>query len=307
MQALSLSSGDPVLDRRLDWARGMLESGDAAAAAELVAETVRDAPDFLAGWFLLGEARERAGARDAAVAAFRRALALDSSDRLGAGLRLARLGEAPARAMSPAYVRGLFDQYAARFDRELIDHLGYCGPAVMIAAIDRVAGASFRRVLDLGCGTGLMGAAIRSRAELLVGIDLSPAMLAEARTKGIYDRLVEADLVDGLAAENCEFDLVLAADVLAYFHDLAAPLAAAARVLAPHGLTALTLERHAGEGAILDDTLRYAHGAAHLRAAAAAAGLTLAHLAPATTRTEKREAVDGWVAVLSRGRTTGCP
>jgi predicted TPR repeat methyltransferase len=301
---LPLSSGNPLLDRRLAWARGSLDKGEAAAAAALLAEIVAEAPNFLAAWFALGEAHAQAGALNEAAAAFRRALSLDPADRLGASLRLTRLGAEPA-PMPPAYVRALFDQYAGRFEREL-GHLSYRGPAVLAAAIDTVAGTArrFDRVLDIGCGTGLMGTAIRPRAGALVGVDLSPAMLAEARAKGLYDRLLAADLVEFLAAEAGAFDLIVAADVLVYIPDLAPVLAVAARVLAPDGLFAFTLEHSEGEPA-LGAGLRYAHGTVHLREAAAAAGLSVRHLAPVSTRSEKGRPVASLVAVLSRGRTTG--
>jgi predicted TPR repeat methyltransferase len=301
---LPLSSGDPLLDRRLAWARGLMERGEAAAAAALLAETMAAAPDFLAAWFALGEACEQSGAPDEAAAAFRRALALDPADRLGVSLRLARLEAQPA-AMPPAYVRALFDQYAPRFDRELVGHLSYRGPAVLLAAIDNVVGAAtgFDRALDLGCGTGLMGATLRPRAGALLGVDLSPAMLAEARAKTLYDRLIAADLMDFLADEAGAFDLVVAADVLVYFLDLAPVLAAVARVLMPGGLFAFTLEH--GSELALGEGLRYAHSEGHLRDAATAAGLAVRHLAAVSTRSEKGKPVAGLVAVLSHGRTTG--
>ncbi len=302
---LPLSSGDPLLDRRLEWARGLLDQGEAAAAAALLAETTAQAPDFLAAWFALGEACERSGALDQAAGAFRRALALDPHDRLGASLRLTRLGAETPAAMPPAYVRALFDQYAPRFDRELVDHLSYRGPAVLLGAVDAVAGATrFDRVLDLGCGTGLMGEAIRPRAGELVGVDLSPAMLAAAKAKGLYDRLIAADLLDFLAGETAAFDLIVAADVLVYFPDLRPVLAAAARLLAPEGLLAFTLE-HGEGGPALGQGLRYAHSEEDLRNAAGAAGLALRHLAVVSTRSERGSPVAGLAAVLSRGRTTG--
>jgi predicted TPR repeat methyltransferase len=301
---LLLSSGDPVIDRRLEWARGLIAEDEVAAAAELLRETLAAAPGFLAGFFLLGEAYERAGEREHAIASFRRALAIDPQDRLGAGLRLARLDAAPsAGAMSDAYVRALFDQYAARFDAEVVGSLGYRGPVLLRAAVERAAAARglpphFARVLDLGCGTGLMGAAIRDRSGELIGVDLSPAMIAAARAKGIYDRLAVGDLASFLAADGERFDLILAADVFVYVDDLGPVLAAAGRKL-DAGLIAFTVETHVGEEVIVRESLRFAHGEVHLRAAAAAAGLDIALLEPASTRTEKGSAAEGILAVLA--------
>jgi predicted TPR repeat methyltransferase len=96
--------------------------------------------------------------------------------------------------------------------------------------------------------------------------------------------------------------LIVAADVFAYFAWLPAVLAAVARVLAPDGLIAFTVETHPGDDVILGETLRYAHGAAHVRTASAGAGLTLLSLSEASTRTEAGVAVPGLVAVAKRSR-----
>jgi predicted TPR repeat methyltransferase len=299
--SLFISSGDPLLDRRFEWADGLLGRGEPHAAAELLEDTLARAPEFIAGWFLLGSAREVAGERRGAIEAYRRVLVLDPDDRLGAALRLARLGAREASgAMPRAYVRTLFDQYAARFDGELCDALRYRAPDLLRAAIDEVFGADrrFDRALDLGCGTGLMGEGIRGRADELVGVDLSPAMLAAAERKRIYDRLAAGDLVSFLATEERPFDLIVAADVFVYLDDLAPVLHLAARRLAASGAIAFSVETHAENGVILHDTLRFAHGEPHLRAAVADAALDVAYLAKASTRTEKNSPVEGLLAVL---------
>jgi predicted TPR repeat methyltransferase len=299
--SLFISSGDPLLDKRFEWADGLLARGEPQAAADLLEETLARAPEFIAGWFLLGHAREQAGNRNGAIEAYRRALALDTEDRLGVALRLTRLGEREAPgAMPRAYVRTLFDQYAARFDGELQNALHYRGPVLLRRAIDKVLGANARfvRVLDLGCGTGLMGEAIRARVDELVGVDLSPAMLAIAERKRIYDRLVAGDLIAFLETADRPFDLIVAADVFVYLDDLAPVLRLAARRLAPSGAIAFSVETHAGDGAILRDTLRFAHGEAHLRQAAAEASLDVAYLDKASTRIEKNWPVEGLLAVL---------
>ncbi|KMO28240.1 methyltransferase type 12, partial [Methylobacterium tarhaniae] len=215
MRAPARSSGDLLADRRYAWAEAALAEGDAGAAADLAAQVLERAPGYGPAWLLLGRARAADPAlRDEAAAAFRAALALDPEDALGARLHLAELGDASEEAISPAYVRALFDGYAGRFERHLVEGLGYCGPALIRAALERLRGPEVRfgRVLDLGCGTGLMGRALCGIAGTLTGIDLSPGMLAEARRTGLYARLQEGDLRDVLSREpSGSADLAVAA------------------------------------------------------------------------------------------------
>ena len=156
------------------------------------------------------------GDRDGAIAAFSAACDADREDYHGAGLHLARLGAGEATpAMTAVYVRRLFDQHAPEFDRALLERLDYRGPQILLAAVEKAAGGRLprlRTVLDLGCGTGLAGAEFRPFCDRLIGVDLSAGMIEQARAKGLYDRLVTADLFDYLASVgNAEVHLVLAA------------------------------------------------------------------------------------------------
>lgn len=298
MDAIFLSSGDVIADRRFEWARDLAGKGDLAAAADLLTQALELAPAYASAWFTLGELREKLADRDGAVAAFQQAAVTDLQDRHGAKLHLIRLGAAPAAAMPEGYVRTLFDGYALGFDEALTQRLGYRAPELLLRAVQASsAPMKFAAALDLGCGTGLGGAAFRPFCDVLTGVDLSPAMLAQARAKNIYDRLEEGDVVAFLRAETARYDLVLAADVYMYLNDLAPVLKAVASVLAPGGTATFSVETYDGDGVILRDTLRYAHGAAHARAALAAAGLTLVSLDSASTRTEKGMPVPGLIVV----------
>src|SRR5271163_2281942 len=113
---LFLSSGDLMADRRFDFARDLQLKGDLIAAADLLLQAIELAPGFASAWFTLGEIRERLGEREAAIAAFRKALVTDPDDRHGASLRLMRLGAEKLSYMPQAYVRAMFDQYAPRFE-----------------------------------------------------------------------------------------------------------------------------------------------------------------------------------------------
>jgi predicted TPR repeat methyltransferase len=314
MTPIFTSSGNLIADRRYAFGRELASRGDVAAAADLFAQAAEAEPAFAAAWFALGETAAKLGDRAGAVTAFEKALALDPQDRCGAALHLAQLGAAdPGQAMSSAYVRTLFDQYAPRFDGAL-GALAYRGPQLLRDAVMRVQpDARFAAALDLGCGTGLAGAAFRPLVAHLTGVDLSPGMIARCRTKGTYDRLETGELAAFLEAERTaqrRYDLVIAADVFAYLHDLAPVMRAAADSLRPGGIVAFTVESQGsdrladgdgdGDGVALGEKLRYRHGSGHLRAAIAAAGLDLLELVSATSRIEAGEAVPGLVAVARR-------
>src|SRR6202051_3518639 len=132
---LFLSSGDLVADRRFDFARDLQMKGDLAAAADLLQQATDLAPGFASAWFALGGIREQLGERDAAIAAFRKAVIADPDDKHGASLRLMLLGADKLSAMPPAYVRALFDQYAPKFEAALVDDLGYRGPSLLFKEV----------------------------------------------------------------------------------------------------------------------------------------------------------------------------
>ncbi|MCJ2133484.1 methyltransferase domain-containing protein [Methylobacterium sp. J-026] len=307
------SSGDLLADRRYRYAEACLAEGDHEAAADLAGQVLERAPRYAPAWLLLGRAREGLSVsrgdpdlRDAAARAYACALDIDPDDTLGVRAQLVRLGVGDGLpALSPAYVRALFDGYAPRFERHLVEGLGYVGPELVRAALPPDP-AQFATALDLGCGTGLMGAAIRDRVDHLTGIDLSPGMLALARAKAwqgrpLYDRLAEGELGAFLAGQaDGSADLCLAADVLIYVPDLGPVLAGIGRVLRPGGLAAFTVQSHDAAGAALGADGRYAHADSHIAAAAAAAGLEILTLQSADVRREGGAPVPGRVVVLRR-------
>ena len=86
----------------------------------------------------------------------------------------------------------------------------------LLARIETVDWAGAGPVLDLACGTGRIGVWLRTQGvRRLDGLDFTPEMLARAEAKGVYDRLIQADmLATGLPAAS--YDLVL--EVLADEH-----------------------------------------------------------------------------------------
>jgi predicted TPR repeat methyltransferase len=274
MLPVSMSSGDLIADRRADYAEALLPE-DPVAASDLYRQALDLVPDWAAGWFRLGEIR-RTHALAGAAEAFEAALIADPQDRLGASLSLDLLRDRSlADAMPSAFVETLFDQYAKGFEQSLVEKLDYRAPQLLARGVPDGLG----RVLDLGCGTGLMGLELRDRCQWLEGWDISAEMLREAQSKAIYDRLEKRDLTL-LDAQGGQWDLIAAADVFAYLGALEQIVGWVAQALRPAGRFAFTVELHDGEDAyVLRDSRRYAHSPQHLAALLDEAGFdaTLQH------------------------------
>jgi predicted TPR repeat methyltransferase len=301
------SSGDLLADRRYAYADAAMKEGDHAAAADLAAQALELAPTFAPAHALLGRARAALGRREDAVVALRRALELDPEDALGVRIDLTRLGALQTEeAIGAAYVRALFDDYAGTFDKHLVKNLNYRGPELLHAAVRRAQAAYGQklwcgRVLDLGCGTGLVAQALSGAYGTIEGVDLSPRMLSAARKSRLYDRLHEGDLLGFLKGQGERTaDLVVAADVFVYIAALDDIFAEVFRVLTRGGLFAFTVQAHAGEGVILGADSRYAHGESYLRALAERTGFAVALFEAVSTRQDRGVDVPGFLLVLER-------
>jgi SAM-dependent methyltransferase len=138
-------------------------------------------------------------------------------------------------------LRTEYDRIAADYDSALLDGMGYRSPPA-VAAVARRFLEPGARVLDAGAGTGLLGVALTQAGfTRLDGLDLSPAMLAEAARKGIYGDLREGRLGDRLDYETGTFDGVASSGVLTTGHAPASSLDELVRVTRSGGHVVFTL------------------------------------------------------------------
>lgn len=259
-------------------------------------------PAFAAAWSVRGGLLRELQRFDEAAHCFEQAIAHGADRELHAYYLAAvrRDGAAPAHAPRQ-YVQALFDDYAADFQHHLVDQLGYRGHEVLLQPV-LASGRRWRRVIDLGCGTGLCGVLLQPLSDAIDGVDLSGAMLEQARKSGAYRTLVQADVVDYLAGvPPASADLVVAADVLNYVGDLSALFEVVARVLAPDGQFAFTVELAIdGQDLQLLPSLRYAHSEAGVRRLAQRFGLAIDALRPAPIRHDQGRPVAGLYLHLRR-------
>ena len=263
---------------------------------------------------LLGHALSSLGRHGEAFDAYSDALKLAPEDPYVRHLGRAAGMLPEADRAPPEYLQAVFDGYAERFEQHLIG-LGYRIPGVMRAALIEhlhLDTASEARndplgpVLDLGCGTGLLGVVLSDLPlRPLVGVDISAGMLEQAQRKNIYAALHAGDIESFLGATTCRWPVVLAADVLIYFGglDRVFPLVRAA--MQPNGLFMFSVEElDAGaapeRGWRLGCQGRYAHSEAYVRAVATATGFRLLTVRRESVRHEAGAPVPGLLVVLER-------
>ena len=133
-----------------------------------------------------------------------------------------------------------------------------------------------------------------------MGVDLSSHMIGQARERQVYDELFVDEIGAFLSVRFAQFDLAVAADVLIYFGDLRNVLATVWQALKPGGVIAFTVEKHEGEGYVLQPTRRYAHSIDYVRSVATSIGWTEVSAHERVLRMEQRQDVHGWVIVLRR-------
>lgn len=134
-----------------------------------------------------------------------------------------------------------YDDFAAEYDAENAANLlnnHYERPAMLRLAGD-VTG---RRILDAGCGSGPLSAALIERGAVVSGFDGSPAMVDLARGRlGPDVDLRVADLGEPLPYADDSFDDVIASLVLHYLRDWSGALAELRRILLPGGRLLLSV------------------------------------------------------------------
>jgi predicted TPR repeat methyltransferase len=254
----------------------------------------------------LGSRLLSTGHREEAIACYRRALALAPADDTPRHMLAALTGQ-PVEHAPAQYVTTLFDDYAARFDTHLTQGLQYDIPRQMAALISKHGAGLGGQwdVLDLGCGTGLVGAAIAPYARSLVGVDLSEGMLAQARSKQIYTRLERAELVPMMRGEPAaSYDVITSADVFIYVGKIDDVFAETGRLLRPGGVFSCSIEdldatpAPAGQTDFaLMPTGRFAHSRAYLERLASTYGLGELEMRQTVIRIEGGSPLSGYLAL----------
>lgn len=294
----------------------LLEQADFNNAAGYFRNALMRKADFADAYNGLGFTLLELGQREQALACFQKTIGLDPDNGMAQHLAASLTGRNPERP-PVQYIEKLFDGFAGDFDDRL-RQLEYDTPQRLMALIRQCrpgTGASWN-VLDLGCGTGLMGVQIAPCTKQLVGIDLSTQMLEKARARNLYHRLLPGDLLSVMQHEPAaSYDLIVAADTFVYVGKLDAVVGEARRLLAAGGLFAFSVEALEALPDAAPDTdatgyrlqpapsCRYAHAMHYLSRLAADHDLAVRHRVQAHLRKSEGQSVSGYLMILERAQS----
>ncbi len=330
-----IDAGRGGLLARLALSRALAAAGDVGEAMAEAREAVLLNPRMAIAALGLGEAMLAANMLPTAIAEFQRALRLDENltvahyylgcawleagepdralEHFGLvpaddmpGDMTAKIAEAEAIRVrmrsDPRYLRHLFDQFSTDYDARMLGPLRYNGHTIVRELANLVLGMPRNDlvILDLGCGTGLGGLAFWDLASRIDGVDISPAMIAKAGERGVYEMLTTGDIETLLNEDGFDYDLMIAADTLVYLGDLSALLPGVAKRLVPGGYFLFTTEKKEGDGFELGPKRRWRHSENYLRETANAAGLNMAGLVACTPRFEANIPVAGLAVALAK-------
>jgi predicted TPR repeat methyltransferase len=296
----------PTAEAHHGLATALLKTKEYAAALEASKQAMALEPSNLEFQWTLAQIQSEQYQFDREAARLRAALAKDPGNKELQFKLAAHQHDSSVSSMPESHVVSTFDKHAETFDVHLVRLLQYKGPELILHAVQEAMGDEGGRrfdVLDLGCGTGLCGAAIKPLCRKLAGVDLSPAMIERCRQRGVYDELQVADLLTEMRKERERWDLITAADVLVYVGDLGEVFAAAAAALRPGGLFAFCVERTDEPGFVLGRiTLRFRYNLNYLLELGERNGLTKRVVKDAPLRRQFGQPVEAWTVVFEKGK-----
>jgi len=189
-------------------------------------------PNVLLGLF---DCALAAGDQAAAQGYADRALAAAPGDQGAQYWHAVAHGRTPPTQTAPA-IASLFDSYAQGFDMHLVRGLKYKLPQQVAQMLLALHPERKFNLLDLGCGTGLLGLYLGPIDGSIIGVDLSRKMIEQAARHQVYARFHSVNMLDALRdTPSDHYEAIACLDALVYVGDLAPVIPNALRILKPGG------------------------------------------------------------------------
>jgi predicted TPR repeat methyltransferase len=242
-------------------------------------------PDYPNAWYNLGCCYFRAGKYPQAATALRTALKQNPANNNAKFMLASVEGDSLPPEQRPQHmpkemISGFFTSVAQTYDISEANSRYQAGRVIheLLKPLVTIANP---KLLDLGCGTGIVSRPWRQSAASIVGVDITNAMLTQANKathaeKKLFDALHEADVIQ-LPADLPSADVVLLVNVVQFVGNLAGVMQQVAMRLIPQGVFVITLESYSGKGGygLNVETGRFGHSVAYVKQVAEAAGLKL--------------------------------
>jgi predicted TPR repeat methyltransferase len=130
-----------------------------------------------------------------------------------------KLWTATYEAENPEDLADAYKDWAEDYDRDTLKAMGYVGPHVAATMLDYHLDSKNCRVLDAGCGTGLVGQYLNRMGYRNVdAMDYSRDMLNEAEKKGVYKKLFREDMNKDLDIPDDHYDATICVGTFTYAH-----------------------------------------------------------------------------------------
>lgn len=211
-------------------------------------------------------------------------------------------GQTPAQQPLAMHLN-MFDGMAANYDMHMVRGLRYQLPQIVATKIKANHPTKKLNVLDLGCGTGLLGVFLGRIDGFMIGVEPSTKMLEQAARHNVYDRFHTIDLRDALRETPYNLYQVIAAlDVFIYVGDLAEAIPNALRILTAGGHFYFSCEAAPANGPdlILQSNGRYAHSIQSVERLCQQAGFAHVEIEEQVIRTEAGEPVQGFLVTATK-------
>ncbi len=197
------------------------------------------------------------------------------------------------------YVETLFNKYAINFENSLLNTLKYKTPNLITELIvAKNPNIQLGSVLDLGCGTGLIGDEIKKYCSNLEGIDLSKSMLEKAGAKNIYDKLEHKDIVEYLSTQDLDFNYFISTDVFTYVGELSEIFKLIKSRNKSKGKFVFSTEHTDRDGFFLEKSGRYSHSKKYIESLCNKFGYKLSHFETTNLRKDNNKFIIGGLYFL---------
>lgn len=191
------------------------------------------------------------------------------------------------------YSEKLFDHFADNYEL-VLQNISYN----VVRELRNLTGDVKGTIVDLGCGSGLVGEAYKTVFNRIIGVDISEKMLVKAREKGCYEELIKSDILTYLQTKP-QADFYIAADVFCYLGNLETVIKAASPVKLAFSVE---LNEANGKDYELAPSGRFRHNPQYVENLLRQSEYTDVQMTPAVLRQENGKDVHGMIFIAERSK-----